>query len=293
MNRLEKAALVRERFFPFEYSVSYGVEEGFRELHWHKELEICRICHGTGNYLINGVEYDFSEGDIFVIGNDDIHLCHDDEQLVMQVFMFDPNFLQNGHATPFDYEYLRPLLETSDQYPRKISSYASINVRLTDLLIQMETEYTKEMKGYDLMIKALLLQFLTLIIRHCITEQNVCAKRISSRATEKIRNVILYLETHYAEEITLNQLSERFHLSVPYLCSTFKAFTGSSPVDFLIKHRILMAKSMLDSTDKPVVEVSEECGFGSLSNFNHLFKSLTGFSPTEYRNKLRKNTSYQ
>ncbi len=290
MSKIEKASLVRERFFPFEYSRSYGVEEGFMELHWHKELEICRICQGTGMYLINGIEYEFSKGDIFVIGNNDIHLCHDDEHLIMQVFMFDPNFLQNGHATPFDYEYLRPLLETSEQYPRRIRCIDPINAQLTDLLIQIEAEYTKEMKGYDLMVKALLLQFFALMVRHCMTEQNISGKRISSKATDKIRNIILYLETHYAEKITLHQLSGVFHISVSYLCSTFKSFTGSSPVDFLIKHRILMAKAMLDSTDKSIIAISEDCGFGSLSNFNHLFKSLAGFSPTEYRKNLRKHT---
>lgn len=284
MKKAIKPTLVKERFFPFEYSESHGVEDEYRKLHWHKEMEICYIQQGTGKYLINGMEYVFSEGDIFVIGNDDMHLCHDDEHLVMQVLMFDPNFLQSGHATPFDYEYLRPFLESSGQFPRKIGSQEAVTAQLADLLMQIETEYMTERKGYDLMIKALLLQFLALVIRHCFAEQAPASgKRISRNAAEKIRSVIMYLEEHYAEEISLHFLSEAFHISIPYLCSTFKAFTGSAPIDFLIRHRILMAKAMLDTTEKSVIAISEECGFGSLSNFNHLFKVLTGLSPMEYR----------
>lgn len=291
MHRNIKSALVKERFFPFECSISYGVEKGFRGLHWHKEIEICYIRKGTGKYLIGGTEYDFSEGDIFVIGNDDIHLCHDDKDLVMLVFMFDPNFLQSGPAAPFDYEYLRPFLESSGQFPRKIGSQESITIQLAELLMHIEMEYMSEQKGYDLMVKALLLQFLTLVIRHCFSEQgSVSKKHISSNAAEKIRSVIVYLEAHYAEEISLRSISEKFSISIPYLCSTFKAFTGVAPIDFLIRYRILMAKTMLDTTEMSVIAISENCGFGSLSNFNHLFKALTGASPMEYRKHLRNKT---
>ena len=107
MKNLPKPSLIEERNFPFETSISYGVEEGFHELHWHNEIEICYIKHGTGNYLINGIDYSFTEGDIFVINNDDIHLCYNDKELIMQVTMFDPFFIGSGSANPFDVEYLR------------------------------------------------------------------------------------------------------------------------------------------------------------------------------------------
>lgn len=288
MKRMKKPALVRERFFPFEISESYSVEEGYQTLHWHKEIEICYIRQGVGIYLINGREYPFSSGDVFIIGNDDLHLCHDDKDLIMQVVMFDPNFLQSGHTASFDYEYLRPFLESSEQFSRKIDSKNAVTAQLTALLTQMETEYTTMNKGYDLMIKALLLQFLALVIRHCFTQGSTASeKRISYSAAEKIRSIITYLEENYANEISLGFLSETFGISVPYLCSTFKAFTGSSPIDYLIKRRIFMAKTMLNSTDSTIIKISKDCGFDSLSNFNHLFKSLTGLSPTEYRKTMK------
>lgn len=289
MKRMKKPTLVRERFFPFESSDSYGVEDGYRTLHWHKEIEICYIKQGTGKYLINGIDYTFSSGDIFIIGNDDIHLCHDDKELIMQVVMFDPNFLQSGHAASFDYEYLRPFLESSEQYSRKIDSSNAVTAQLAALLTQMEEEYTTMHIGYNLMIKALLLQFLTLVIRHCFTQESTNSKkRISHNAAEKIRSIITYLEENYTNEISLGILSETFNISVPYLCSTFKSFTGSSPIDYLIRRRIFMAKTMLHSTENTIIKISEDCGFDSLSNFNHLFKSLTGLSPTEYRKTMKK-----
>lgn len=289
MKRTIKPALVKERFFPFESSESHGVEDGYRMLHWHKEIEICYIKQGTGFYLINGREYDFSCGDIFIIGNDDIHLCHDDKDLIMQVVMFDPNFLQSGHAASFDYEYLRPFLKSSEQFSRKIDSKNAVAKQLASLLTQMDSEYASMQNGCNLMIKALLLQFLALVIRYCSTQESIGSeKRISRSAATKIRCIITYLEENYTNEINLGLLSEKFDISVPYLCSTFKAFTGSSPIDYLIRRRILMAKIMLDSTDNDIIKISKECGFDSLSNFNHLFKSLTGLSPTQHRKTMKK-----
>lgn len=290
MKKKVKPTLVVERSFPFESSESHGVEDGYRTLHWHKEIEICYVRQGTGCYLINGREYAFSCGDIFIIGNDDIHLCHDDKDLIMQVVMFDPCFLQSGHSASFDYEYLRPFLEVSDQFSRKIDSQNSAAEQLAPLLTQMDSEYAAMKTGYDLMIKALLMQFLALVIRHCFTQGSIgTERRISRSAAEKIRSIITYLEDNYSNEISLRSLSETFSISVPYLCSTFKAFIGSSPIDYLIRRRIFMAKTMLDYTDSSIINISKDCGFDSLSNFNHMFKSLTGMSPTQYRKTMKDN----
>ncbi len=284
MKQNNKPALVEERFFPFECSTSYGVEEEYKVLHWHQEMEICYIKHGTGKYLINGIEYNFSQGDIFLISNDEIHLCYDDKDLVMQVTMFDPNFLQNGIATPFDYDYIRPFVESSECFCNKLNANDYITAQLSEILLDIETEYVAMQKGYTLMIKAMILKFLALIIRHCFANDQYSSKNtISQKTSEKIRQIITYIDDHYSENINLKFISEHFDISKPYLCSAFKTLTGNSLIDFLIKKRIIEAKILLSTTDRSILKISEECGFGSLSNFNHQFKSLVGYSPSEYR----------
>ena len=284
MKQNNKPALVEERFFLFECSTSYGVEEEYKVLHWHQEMEICYIKHGTGKYLINGIEYNFSQGDIFLISNDEIHLCYDDKDLVMQVTMFDPNFLQNGIATPFDYDYIRPFVESSECFCNKLNANDYITAQLSEILLDIETEYVAMQKGYTLMIKAMILKFLALIIRHCFANDQYSSKNtISQKTSEKIRQIITYIDDHYSENINLKFISEHFDISKPYLCSAFKTLTGNSLIDFLIKKRIIEAKILLSTTDRSILKISEECGFGSLSNFNHQFKSLVGYSPSEYR----------
>ncbi len=283
MKNTPKPSLVEERFFPFECSDSYGVEEEYRTLHWHQEMEICYIKQGTGTYLINGVEYHFSKGDIFLINNDDFHVCKDDQNLIMQVVMFDPSFLQSGSASLYDCEYLRPFLESSGAFCNILPSDAPYTPRLADVLMEIEEEYKKMDKGYELMIKALVLKFLALIVRHFPAEDASAQLPISRKAAEKIRHVIIYIDEHYCEDLRLSDLAEHFHMSVPYLSSSFKTLTGMSPIDYVIRMRIARAKVELMTTRKNVLTISEECGFRSLSNFNHLFKTFAGCSPGTYR----------
>lgn len=284
MGRIPKPSLIEEHDFPFESSISYGVEEGFHELHWHNEIEICYIMQGTGKYLINGTDYDFSEGDIFVISNDDIHLCYDDKDMIMQVVMFEPFFIGNGSANPFDFEYMRIFMDNLYSHKKKIEytyKYAEV---LADILTEIQTEYESMQKGYEMMIKSLLLRFFTLIFRN-IPEISDAGKGISRNAVDKIRNILLYIDMNYYENIDLKLLEQKFEISRPYLCNTFKSLTGISPVNYIIRRRITEAKQRLVSTDKSIIAISEECGFNSLSNFNSLFKRMTGLTPSSYRKK--------
>lgn len=286
MGKILKPSLIEEHDFPFESSISYGVEEGFHELHWHNEIEICYIMHGTGKYLINGIDYDFSEGDIFVISNDDIHLCYDDKDMIMQVVMFDPFFIGSGSANPFDFEYMRIFTDNLYNHQKKIEHKYEYTKMLADILTEIQTEYESMQKGYEMMIKSLLLRFFTLIFRN-IPDNSDSGKNISRNAVDKIRSILLYIDLNYYNHIDLKLLEQKFEISRPYLCSTFKSLTGISPVDYIIRRRITEAKQKLVSTEKSILAISEECGFNSLSNFNSLFKRITGFTPNSYR----KNTS--
>lgn len=276
----EKPSLIEERHFPFECGDSIGVEENFQTLHWHQEIEICFIKNGSGKYLINGVVYPFSKGDIFIISNEDIHMCYEDSELIMQVVMFAPHFIQSDYSSMLDFEYRTLFLNGS----KKIGKNDPYHHKLSGILTEIEEEYNKKQNEFSLMIKALLLQFIAVSIRSF----NECDKAntgysISANAVKIIRSVINELEKNYAEMINLDTIAKKYNISIPYLCSCFKKLTGSTPNNFLIRKRIAASKQMLSLSDKSILDVSHECGFQSLSNFNHLFKDFVGCTPSTYR----------
>lgn len=284
MKKIPKPALIQERDFPFESSISCGVETGFLELHWHKETEICCIKSGTGKYLINGINYSFSAGDIFIIGNNDIHLCHDDKELIMQVVMFDPILINSRTANSSDIEYLRYFSGDLCAECKKIEHSTECARLLSDILAEIEEEYNSEQKGYEMMIRSLLLRFFALVLRNN-QDKPVSGKKLSANSAAKICSILQYIDLHYYEHIDLALLEQKFGFSRPYLCRIFKTMTGISPIDYIIRKRIDEAKRRLIETSVSILEISEECGFNSLSNFNSLFKRTTGCTPGNYRKK--------
>jgi len=113
---------------------------------------------------------------------------------------------------------------------------------------------------------------------------------VSERALPPlVLKVLDHLNVHYNENITLDDLAERFFVSKPTLLYNFKKYTNRSPIDFLLTVRIQTAKKMLVSTKLSVGEISDACGFSSANYFGLIFKKKEGLSPLSYRkNQLAK-----
>lgn len=92
-----------------------------------------------------------------------------------------------------------------------------------------------------------------------------------------------YMNTHYTEHLTLDDLSDYCHLNKYHLSKEFKKYTGFSPNDYLITMRIDQARTLLRTTDLTASEISHEVGIHDINNFMKLFRKKTGMTPIEYR----------
>ena len=98
------------------------------------------------------------------------------------------------------------------------------------------------------------------------------------------KEIILYLEDHFREDISLDMLAAHFRRTPEYLCSLFKAATGETISHYLRRIRIHRAKVLLmDRPDAGLREIAEACGFHSPSYFGKVFRETTGFTPQGYR----------
>ena len=98
------------------------------------------------------------------------------------------------------------------------------------------------------------------------------------------KEMILFLEDHYGEDISLDMLAGQFRRTPEYLCGIFKAATGETIFHYLRRIRIHRAKVLLmEQPDASLREIAEACGFRSLSYFGKVFREATGFTPQGYR----------
>ena len=97
-----------------------------------------------------------------------------------------------------------------------------------------------------------------------------------------------YIEAHYMEDISMQDVARAMNYSDAYFCKLFKQCFACNFTSYLTKFRIEQAKPLLVSPSANVKEVGEAVGYGDSNYFAKVFRRYTGFSPTEYRSELLK-----
>jgi len=110
-------------------------------------------------------------------------------------------------------------------------------------------------------------------------------RRISKETAEAIK----YIEAHFAEEFSLQQVADHVEMSANYLGTLFKKETGMTLVEYLIQYRIDKAKELLLNTHLKSYEIAERVGFTDQSYFSRTFKKIVGCTSKEFRTRWVSN----
>lgn len=95
-----------------------------------------------------------------------------------------------------------------------------------------------------------------------------------------------YINKNLFKEITIDDICREVHISKYYFCRRFKETMGMTVMDYILKTRIIHAKQMLEKENISVTDVSDRCGFSSVSYFCRVFKESVGVSPLNYRKQF-------
>ena len=107
-------------------------------------------------------------------------------------------------------------------------------------------------------------------------------QHITEGREERIVEIISYIQQNY-QDVTLETLSDVFHLSKPYLSKYIREKAGMTFQDAVKKERMKKARTMLRETDLTVETVAAEVGYENVEHFNRLFKKSYGMTPVQYR----------
>lgn len=274
----------------FPFAIKFADMEPYycmdQTFHWHNYLEISYVKQGKGRYYIENKTYDMEEGDIVVINNIEPHYMEvlPPLNMLQPVVMFDPKLIWTNEADMFDFQYLMPFFDRSFNFSNKIDSKSSMGKEIFRLLNEIEYEYKEQPAGYKLMIKAKLLHIVTYLIRHYQdSEKHLESISQKSQKLKKLEAVFEYINCNYSKKISLGELSSIVYMSPNYFCTFFKDSTGFGPVDYINKIRVSKTIEFLKSSDKNICDISMECGFLNLANFNKIFKKFVGMTPNEVR----------
>ncbi|MDN9012702.1 AraC family transcriptional regulator [Brevibacillus laterosporus] len=169
------------------------------------------------------------------------------------------------------------MLENSNPFQIQYSFSPNDPISLFHKVKDMNQEWKQPRSIERFYVKSEFYQFVYSILRQ-FQGQEIYVKEPGI-----VTQVILYMQKHYSESITLESLAETLNYSVPHLSALFKKETGHSLIHYLIRIRMEMAASLLVETDATLREIAVSVGYEDPYYFGRLFKKYKGVSPARYR----------
>lgn len=271
-----------EEDYPVIIGETIGIDKESVMLHCHRHIEICYVRHGTGNYLIDGKDYSFKAGDIFVINDNEIHLAYNDKDVIMQVILFSPTLLWNGAGHTFEMDSLQTIREVSRRGHSKIGPSDKHYDLLLETIKDIFSESYSKRDGYKLAVKASLIK-LTVLLQRCFSFDHNSGSKHMEKNTYLLLPVFEYMKENYEKKIKLKELADIVSMSTSNFSLVFKESVGSTPIEYLNKIRIVKASQLLLQTNDKIVDIACNCGFLSLPHFINTFKRYTGKLPRDFR----------
>ncbi len=284
--------------FPVEYHyVDKDHPQYHMAFHWHKEWEIIRILEGEFLLRADGEEYLAHAGDVFLMRDGMLH-GGTPRDCVYECFLFDLHGLfRDVNAVK---KYLRPIYRNhllpqvgfpgkqEDVYPivDELLGYfrqAKRNALRTAIPGQASPDVSYQGDLCELVALGDISRLFAVILDKGYLLPEANEPQNSSRKVLQLKTVLEYIENHFAEKMTLEDLARVAGLSPKYFCRFFRSITQQTPMDYVNYYRIERAASLLSSTDLSVTAVGMECGFNDGSYFVKAFKKYMGLTPRQYQ----------
>lgn len=270
-----------------------AVPAGKRPLqhHRHFSFEIMHVNSGRGIYTTEHGEYDILPGDIFIFSSNEMHCITDVKSEGLQItnLQFSPRFLQSHAPESRSKIGLGFCFQHHPDFSSRIP--ASLSKNLSSLFFQIQKELICNDSETALSVQALLQLFLVSLIRHHgYLPENTA---FMQEQWYGIQPVIAYIEDHFSEKITLQELSALTGLTPTYFSTLFKQIVGISLWNYIGSKRIDKAICLLSAPDcrQNMLEIAARCGFQNSANFNKTFRKFTGMTPSEYRSNKNNEIS--
>lgn len=253
------------------------------DIHIHDTYEIYQALTDNIRYFVEGSAYDLNKGDIIISSNSEIHrpMTVNHKLYGRRFVQFNPSLIQ----TFIDIDY-NPLHIFEDRQlgqhnhlilpPQAESIVDTYFKTIESALINKEPRRLYE-------CRMTLVKFL--IELETLYEASVSIEDLPLLTDPRIYKIRQYLDLHFTEPFCLDELSKRHLIDKYHLSRLFKENTGFTLLEYIQSKRIKYAKTLLVS-NRSILSISQQCGYGDYTNFFKTFKKLTKLSPKQYRATL-------
>ncbi|MCR5823606.1 MAG: AraC family transcriptional regulator [Lachnospiraceae bacterium] len=265
-------------FYLFDYDVrSFDINMEFQ--HFHRFYEIHILIDKDAEHLVDGALFPLRQYDITLLPPLKLHKSIYPEGSPVRRLIID--FSIPEEANPLLNEETNRLLSVFYADPPVLRFNESEQKEIFFHINEICDLLKHKAPGYMLQVHTEFIRFLYCLNKYA--PKNIYKQVKENTLEEKIYQVTSYIHAHFAEELSLEFLSQTFYISPYYLSHQFKAITGFNLVNYIQMTRIRNAQQMLLSGKAKITDISIACGFNSFSQFNRTFNKLVGKSPSDFK----------
>lgn len=249
-----------------------GILEGPVKRNWHKNMELMYFVQGKGQVFCGTQIYDVSEGDLFVVN---AYLPHEvvSEGSIKFYYIKVSDWFCEINELETDQVYFKELI--TDDFAK-------------ELFLAVVKEYTGNALYKKVGLRMALLQLLVYLLRNHSVSMDGTGQGVSVKEAS-IQFALGYIISHIHTGLTVEEIADKVGLSRYYFMREFKKATGETLMTYVHKIRCENAKQMLEADRYSLKEISEQCGFDSVSYFCTSFKKYMGMTPTDYKKSTKEH----
>ena len=240
-------------------------------LHWHTFYEFEIYLEGEGELIVNGKSYKIEPGTVSFMRTTDfqeVKLTKDAKIRLLQI------------STEIMPEDLRVSFNNfGGEFVKKLDSENFNKImRLLDL-IEEEMAISPRDNFTMMSVEYLAYSMLSMLLRNFNLKNN----RDKSMSKKTIYPILNYINEHFRENISVEDIANKFFLNSNYFCSLFRKETGLKCGDYIRNLRMDHAVRLVTLTKLSITDIAGESGYNSISSFLRDFKKAFGISPTNMR----------
>ena len=255
--------------------------------HWHPEIELTLILEGEIAYQVNDSLYLLKEGEGLFCNTNVLHAGHHGNapDCSYLSITFHPRLLYGFSNSLMQNKYMEGILKNPGLASIQFSPEVEWQQQVLDKIRQIRVLSIEKAEASELKIQIALMEIWLLIYEH--VESGEEEQTGHDRDTERIRCIMAYIQEHYAEKITLEELSEQIHLCRSESCRLFKRYMNASIFDYLLDYRVERSLLLLRDDRLDVTQIAGMTGFSNPAYFAKIFRRKMGCTPFQYRKKQR------
>ena len=272
MSNYKKRGYLLENFRLFHLRSAQGAQVDY---HYHEFCKILLLLSGGGGYYIDGQRYLLQPGDIVLLDSRSIHRPELDPQTPYEriIIYISPEYLQRSSTADCDL-----LSIFSGEKGHVLRLQESRRRKIFQLAASLEEDLKQQDFGREVLSSAGLLRLLVEIGRTIQRSDAFGPSPVMPRS-DRIRDIIRYIDAHLAEDIDSGELAQVFFVSKYHMMRQFRQETGTTIHLYITQKRLMLAKSLIDGGMR-ATEACYRCGFRSYSSFTRACAKHFGTTPT-------------